>query len=640
MGNCFKVILLFILGCNLAFAQDLEVLRKQFPEDRQVYLKKIEELKFQFNKDTLEIIERNEEERILLNDRIIDDGSDEIVYAPPFSSYLNGKATSRIYDSGRYKNGIGVISDEQNRSQNEVFYDDIRMRKVSFPGLSMGSIVQLNYSLRIHHPLFLSSSYFSTGSPILSSVYRVILPEGVRIGWQLRGDSSMVKLRIEKRKGLQILVWEATNLPKYRFYRNGLSYRHYIPQIYVWLHSYVVDGKEVLFNHSMDAFNKLNYSFIREAMNSDLPTPQKQLVDSIVTFIKSPRDRASALFRWVQENIRYISIEDGFSGQVPRTPETVCKNGYGDCKDMAVLLTRLMKKAGLPAYPVWIGTREVPRDFRELQHLASSNHMIASLKTDTGWIFLDATGREQMLGQPSVFTQGRYACIAIDSAQFEKVLVPWEKADNNQWIDTLWCSIKGDTLLGNGTTSLSGYYRDRITSAFRDREPAKYEELMKGILSRGNDKCKIQKPMVSQLFELGKPLLMTFQLELDHYVRKIDDEFYLNLNLKKAWETLYADTSGGRSNGREFDFLFKKRDVIVLTIPPNFKPVKLPENAEDNNSFCQWKISYQLDKGRILLHSFFELKKAEVNFEELSDFNSALMKIKEAQNLSLILKKQ
>lgn len=640
MVNSFKVLLLFLIGYNSAFSQDLEVLRKQFPEERQVYLKKVEELKFQFNGDTLDIIERNEEERILLNDRILDDGSDEIVYAPPFSSYLEGKAASKIYDSGKYKKGVGIISSEQNRSQKEVFYDDIRLRKVDFPGLSMGSIVQLDYSLRIHHPLFLSAGYFTTGSPVLSSIYRVILPEGVRIGWQLKGDSSMVKFRVEKRRGQQILVWEASNLPKYRFYRNGQSYKHYIPQIYIWLQSYVINGKEILFNHSMDAFNQLNYSFIREAMNSQLPTQQKQLVDSVVQQIKSPRDRASALFRWVQEHIRYISIEDGFSGQVPRTPETVCKNGYGDCKDMAVLLTRLMKEAGLPAYPVWIGTREVPRNFRELQHLASSNHMIASLKTDTGWIFLDATGREQILGQPSEFTQGRLACIAIDSVHFETVSVPWEKAKNNQWIDTLWCNIKGDTLLGNGKTNLSGYFRDDISGAFRSREPAKYEELMKGILSRGNDKCKIQQPKVSHLFEPGKPLLMSFQLELDHYVRKIDDDYYLNLNLQKAWENLYADTSGGRSNGREFDFLFQRKEMVILSLPPNFKPAKLPETLQDDNSFCQWKITYQLDNDRLLLHSYFELKKTEVGFEELSDWNLALLKFKEAQNLSIILKKQ
>ncbi len=640
MGHAIRFLVLLSLLSYSSVAQDPIALRKRFHDERQIYLKKSEELVFKYSDNSLEITEHIHEERILLNEKMLDDSEDEIAYAPPFSSFVSAEASSRIYNSGRYRSGSGAVSEEKHREQKDVFYDDVRIRKVAYPGLSPGSIVQLDYILRVHDPLFLRSIYFSNGPPVLEAEFKVIMPEGVRIGWKLKGDSSLVRFRIEKKRGQQILIWNASELPRYRFYNDGQSYKHYLPQLYIWLEAYQEKGQEIKFNHSLDAFNKKNYSFIRSAMKHPLPNTAKALVDSVIKSSKSNFERASALFKWVQDHIRYISIEDGYSGQVPRNPEVVCSNGYGDCKDMAVLLSRLLHEAGLPAYPAWIGTREIPVHFRSLQHLASSNHMIATLKTDTGLLFLDATGREHGLGRPSEFIQGREACVAIDSNTFESIMVPWVSADSNKWVDTLWCRIKGDTLVGKGHVILSGFYRDNITQAFRSRTKDKYEELMKGIFSRGNDKCKIINPQVNNLFSSGNSLNFNFEIEIDHLVRKIDSNIYINLNLEKAWQRLLADTSGGRQNGKEFDFLHQRQILVYLDLPSGYLPRKLPDTKIENNAYCSWKISYFMKGSQLILNSFFEIKKAEIPFEELSVWNNIVNRFKELENQSLILTKQ
>lgn len=60
-------------------------------------------------------------------------------------------------------------------------------------------------------------------------------------------------------------------------------------------------------------------------------------------------DKIKAIYYWVQDKIRYIAYEDGYSGYIPASAQEVLANKYGDCKGMANLLTELLKLAGYDA---------------------------------------------------------------------------------------------------------------------------------------------------------------------------------------------------------------------------------------------------------------------------------------------------
>lgn len=55
------------------------------------------------------------------------------------------------------------------------------------------------------------------------------------------------------------------------------------------------------------------------------------------------RARVKALYTWVAENIRYVSVELGNDGRwIPHAADEVLNNRYGDCKDHVVLLEALL----------------------------------------------------------------------------------------------------------------------------------------------------------------------------------------------------------------------------------------------------------------------------------------------------------
>jgi hypothetical protein len=77
-------------------------------------------------------------------------------------------------------------------------------------------------------------------------------------------------------------------------------------------------------------------------------TPKvQQLADSITKGVASPRDQARKLHEWVTENMRYVAVYLGNGPWVPNAVDEVIDRRYGDCKDMATLLTALLAAKGI-----------------------------------------------------------------------------------------------------------------------------------------------------------------------------------------------------------------------------------------------------------------------------------------------------
>src|SRR5262249_1393215 len=75
---------------------------------------------------------------------------------------------------------------------------------------------------------------------------------------------------------------------------------------------------------------------------------------------------------------RYVAVLFGDGGLVPHDADSVLANGYGDCKDHAVLYSTLLKAKGIPSDLVIINGSNgyvLP----QVPQVQTSNHMLAWL---------------------------------------------------------------------------------------------------------------------------------------------------------------------------------------------------------------------------------------------------------------------
>lgn len=72
-------------------------------------------------------------------------------------------------------------------------------------------------------------------------------------------------------------------------------------------------------------------------------------VASLVAGAKTRREKAQRLLDWLHQEVRYTGLEFGDRSIVPWSPAEVVKRGFGDCKDLALLLVELLGAAGVDA---------------------------------------------------------------------------------------------------------------------------------------------------------------------------------------------------------------------------------------------------------------------------------------------------
>lgn len=84
-----------------------------------------------------------------------------------------------------------------------------------------------------------------------------------------------------------------------------------------------------------------------------------QLQQKIATFKEGEATEEQQVVRalqFVQDDIRYLGIENGVNSHVPTDPSVVFARGYGDCKDKALLLCTILRSMGIEATPVLVST--------------------------------------------------------------------------------------------------------------------------------------------------------------------------------------------------------------------------------------------------------------------------------------------
>ncbi len=88
--------------------------------------------------------------------------------------------------------------------------------------------------------------------------------------------------------------------------------------------------------------------YYRQSQGRAVVTPEIATLAAKIAGDRTGLDAARAIYDWVTVNIRYIAVYlNPNDGWVPHAAAEVLKNGYGDCKDHAVLTQTLLAARGI-----------------------------------------------------------------------------------------------------------------------------------------------------------------------------------------------------------------------------------------------------------------------------------------------------
>ncbi|RPE13697.1 DUF3857 domain-containing protein [Chitinophaga lutea] len=128
---------------------------------------------------------------------------------------------------------------------------------------------------------------------------------------------------------------------------------------------------------------------------NNVPMNGNEVANRIVRLRKQAGNDTAKYFeaaiRFVQDDIRYMGIEMGEYSHRPNTPEKVCRQRFGDCKDKALLLTTLLRAQGIEADVAYVHTDLRGHIADRLPSPARFNHVIVKARYRDVDYWIDAT---------------------------------------------------------------------------------------------------------------------------------------------------------------------------------------------------------------------------------------------------------
>jgi transglutaminase-like putative cysteine protease len=644
-NNMKNRILLFFLPALMmasAFSScaqevDADAARALYPDARAIILKSVDDYKIYMEDGKLKAtcnthrqIFINKETGIVFQNKSIP--TNTFVQAGNINAYTLVPKGNKKYEKKKVEK-IELKDDHDESS----FYDEEKSYRFMFPSVQVGAILDETYEMNYLDPHFIGSFGWTGYLPFIENELVITVQKNININYKLFHQNSLnIEFTKEDRKNETVYRWKAKNINPIQRYSNAPDYRYYEPHMIFYITDYQIDKiSQRLLGSPKDLYSW--YYDLQKNVNKTEDAKLKHVTDSLITGVHDEMEKVRRIFYWVQDNISYVAFEDGLGGFIPRDACTVYSKKYGDCKDMASIIHEMLRMAGIKSYLTWIGSRDIPYNYIDVPTPSVDNHMITSyLDPQNKWHFLDGTGKKAPEDLYTSFIQGKQALIGISKDSFQLVTVPVKDTDVSQTIDSISIEIKDNLVTGNGKVMLTGY--DALNYTYQTETMSKDErqDFFKGNFAKGNNKVKFTDIVTTQ--DDRKPLHISYKFDLPDYVRKDQDELYINLNMNKNLTLEALDET--RKIPLGFLNKTKKRDVTVLKIPEGYKVDYVPVNVRFGNDIAGYSCSYEVKNNEVILSTDFYIETLLLEAKDFQKFNSVLNEQVKAnkQVISLIKK--
>ena len=151
---------------------------------------------------------------------------------------------------------------------------------------------------------------------------------------------------------------------------------------------------------------------MHEALLKDTNTIPPATVKKIKNLIKndtSNLEKARKIYQYVQDKVRYVSVQIGIGGWKPMPAETVDKLSYGDCKALTNYTKALLDAVGVPSYYTVIYAGEKKKDIDSDFSRIEGNHVILGIPDKENIVWLECTSQKKPFGFMGNFTDDRDA---------------------------------------------------------------------------------------------------------------------------------------------------------------------------------------------------------------------------------------
>jgi len=509
-------------------------------------------------------------------------------------------------------------------------YSNARVYIISFPEIAEGANIE--YKLKIirnqliNRKDFVLSYPVQSSEPIIAANFTIELPKEKTLYIKILNEKynnfgAELKPGIEYKKDKTIYRWEFKNIPQIIPESNMPPTVEINPTLFISTFA------------SWDDVYNWWWNLAKDKMAADATIQEK--VRELIQGQDSDEAKIRKIYNFCAKEIRYVAVEYGQAGYEPHQAIDIFRNKYGDCKDQAILLVTMLKKAQLSAWPVLIGTKDyynLNEDFPNMLF----NHAIAAVSLKDKTVFLDPTAETCSFGDLPPADQDRRVLVCKeDGYRIEDT--PLYPAQHNLARQIMNIKINDDeSITAEKSIFTFGVYDQAqrywllytVPELIREQIESKIQEISIG--------ARLKTYNINNLEDLDKTVELNYKFQGPEYFT-IGGKLRIMPQLSSLDSAIVAKDK--RKYPIDFSILDTKDTELNIHLAPNFMLKYMPQDLIEDSPWLKFAVEYKRQKNGLIFKQKVELKKSRISEDEYPEFKNFFESLAKKLKQRIVLEK-
>lgn len=551
-----------------------------------------------------------------------EEGKDALMFNQYCNKYVSlDDAEIKVYDKNGKQTARYKKKDLASVAIGEGLIEDGYMSYYRISAPTYPLTVEYNYTVKVKSILNLPGfHYISSKEAVAESNYSIKFPTNINIRYKAKLTS--ITPQVTEDGKYKTYKWTVKNLPAVEDEDGSASDFSKFPHIDIAADqfSYYGNPGDLSTWKSFGSWINSLYTGLEE-----LPADRQKFFLDLVKDAPDEKEKARRIYKYLQENFRYVSIQLGIGGLKPFSASFTDQKKYGDCKALSNYMKAALKSVGIKSYVAIINAEydaePVDIDFPSNEF----NHVILCVPQPKDSIWLECTSSTTEFGMLGTFTENRNALLITEDGGV-MVATPKSKSSENI-LATRTLVEMSDDLSATAETAVSstGEYRELIADVLKDKRDDQKEFIVRYMGYKEPDDFIFENTLGAN--ESHSKIRMI--------LRKVPefatgDKYFLNPRINKLYSRTLP-TATDRKLDYYFRFPFEKKDTTIIKLPSNFHADVLPKEKtlSTEYSYYQSKSWYNEKENAIYTSTSLTLNKHKIaakDYATVKNFFDEVMK--------------
>ncbi|MEO6254674.1 MAG: transglutaminase family protein [Ferruginibacter sp.] len=543
-------------------------------------------------------------------------------------------AEIKMYDMLGNKKNSWTKREMNTGKDKEDLVPDVKYTYFTVNAGSYPITVEFNYTIRYKGIFNLPDYYlqFSRQS-IQHALFEIEVPADLGVRYKLLNTNKNPV--ITKSGNKETYVWEQKDLTAFKIEKHSGSPDKYLPQVMLAPNKFQLD------EYDGDMTSWKNFGIWMNdlyAKVSSLPEDKKQFYRNLVKNAVTDNEKAAILYNYLQNNMRYVSIQLGIGGWRPFSASFVDEKKYGDCKALSNYLKSTLDAVGIKANIIIIYRDYEAREVDEKFPVNDFNHAILCIPQPADTVWLECTSTTLPFASLDETTLSRKAVMITDAGG---VLVNTPSSNyktNSESVKTIIEVNEDGGAKAQMAYTLYGEVRDKMLMRFHDMK----EDEKKRFVINNMDLKQPDELEINNSKNKSNPYVVNVKMNYEKiYSFNAGSKLFFESRLYNMFDEDIPEYEK-RIRDYYFTFPYQVMDTTLYRFPAGYSLETMPKNRSVQYPFAAYSSKYSWDASAHTLTSITVLQVKErvvkaADYPRLLDFKKQVMA---DVNEKIVMKKQ